>query len=180
VRSEDAKAYCHFETLFRSHPDSERKRVSEMVDLRIDKHAKSGYVLWMIYGDGTSDTISWRKCIHPYLSSVKAKLGNALRVAVDEQIQEYRESHKGESCRICGTKSNPTVDHVVPFQELRDRFLSKYPKHPERFGKNGMQQDCFLSEDREFEMAWVEYHRENATLQILCRACNIKQYHLLK
>lgn len=180
VRGRQAEAYAHFEALFRNHPESDKKRVNEMIDLSIEKHAKSGYVLRMLYGDGTSDTISWKKCIHPYLSSVKTKLGNALRVAVAGQIEEYRNKHKDEACQICGIRYNLTVDHVVPFYELRDKFLSNLSKYPEHFGKNSIQQDCFLSEDKEFEFAWAEYHKEKAILQMLCRSCNVKGYHFLK
>jgi hypothetical protein len=76
--------YEFFRNLFQCHPEAERKRVTEIRDISLQKFSKmtkrifkpSQLQFKLYYGDGTSDTISWVDCVerqcnsrHPILSS---------------------------------------------------------------------------------------------------------------
>ncbi len=40
---------------------------------------------------------------------------------------------------------------------------------------DGTHRQTFIDDDIEFKNKWVEYHRNNATLRILCQSCNLKR-----
>jgi hypothetical protein len=79
--------YEFFRDLFQYHPEAERKRVTEIRDISLQKFSKMAKRIFkpsqlqfkLYYGDGTSDTISWVDCVerqcssrHPTPSSMSA------------------------------------------------------------------------------------------------------------
>lgn len=79
--------YEFFRELFQHHPEAERKRVTEIRDISLQKFSKmtrrifkpSQLQFKLHYRDGTSDTISWVDCVerqcnsrHPIQSSTSA------------------------------------------------------------------------------------------------------------
>jgi len=69
LRVQRPESYAFFHELFQHHPEPEKKRVAEIKDISLEKFGKGpirdhqDLRFRLYYGDGTSDTISWRKCI---------------------------------------------------------------------------------------------------------------------
>jgi hypothetical protein len=69
--------YEFFRDLFQYHPEAERKRVTEIRDICLQKFSKmtkrifkpSQLQFKLYYGDGTSDTISWVDCVERQCNS---------------------------------------------------------------------------------------------------------------
>jgi hypothetical protein len=162
--------YAYFRALFQRHPEAERKRVCDIVDIFIEQvrgEARLGYVC----SDGTRDTISWNKCLSGKLPHTEAMLSRVLRQAVVDQTLAYKRTQP-PTCVLCGTTSNPSVDHYpTKFRDIRNAFLEGRSP-PTVFAKTTESIDCFRPEDAEFKSEWVRYHRERATYRILCCQCN--------
>jgi hypothetical protein len=69
LRDRRPESYEFFRELFQHHPESEKKRVTEIKDIALKKQGRGPLKNYqdlqfhMIYEDGTSDSISWRKCV---------------------------------------------------------------------------------------------------------------------
>ncbi len=69
--------YEFFRNLFQYHPEPERKRVTEIQDICLQKFSKMTKRIFkpdqlqfkLYYGDGTSNTISWVDCVERQCSS---------------------------------------------------------------------------------------------------------------
>ena len=107
-------------------------------------------------------------------------LNSALRNAVKEQIISFKNNQKLPlKCSQCGDTNNCEVDHVKPFHYIRSEFLKTANKDeiPLKF-KDDVDDTCmavFESSDNEFVNKWAEFHRDNASYQILCKTCNRKK-----
>jgi hypothetical protein len=174
LRSEHPNEYVFFYELFQKHPHAERKRVSEITDICIQKswgEFRLGYIL----RDGTKDTISWNKCLSGKQDSPDMLLSRALRTAIMYQMKIYRRSQIN-CCVLCSSDTQITVDHYpVKFRHIRDEFLQTHAP-PTIFTKNYRSQDCFREEDAEFEREWQEFHEQKASYRILCSTCNATEH----
>jgi hypothetical protein len=69
LRVQRPGSYEFFRELFQHHPEAEKKRVEEIKDISLKKHGKGPIKNYqdlqfhLHYEDGTSDSISWRKCV---------------------------------------------------------------------------------------------------------------------
>jgi hypothetical protein len=171
LKSYNLDEYNFFYKLFQRHPDKERKRTTEIVDIAIEPHTISRYVTIIILNDGTSDTISYVKCVKQKSQTFSEKIKSAYRVAVDDQIKSFKEQNHNP-CEFCGKKNHIEVDHIYHFAQLVYDFKKLYPNEPTSLNKNEAQQDCFKEEDSEYKNKWAEYHKKYATLRILCQSCN--------
>ena len=163
--------YDYFYALFQRHPEAERKRVAEIVDIYIEQvrgDARLGYIL----PDGTRDTISWNKCISGKLPPDGVVLTKAMREAIEQQLYHFKKSQP-QQCVLCESTLNITVDHYpTKFRDIRDSFLEgKTP--PSVFAKRDDSRECFRSEDLLFKEEWMKYHSDRATYRILCYKCNV-------
>jgi hypothetical protein len=166
--------YVFFYKLFQRHPEKERKRTTEIVDIAIEPHKKKGLVIRIVFNDGTSDTISYVACVKQKGSSFTKKLSQAYRAAISDQIESFiRENHG--PCEFCGSTKDRTVDHINHFAELVYEFKKMNLTEPTSLDKNDAQQHCFKEEDVDYKNKWAEYHKKHATLRILCNTCNIKR-----
>lgn len=162
--------YAFFYALFQRHPEAERKRVSEIVDIFIESvkgDARLGYVL----RDGTRDTISWNKCLSGKLPPTEAVLTRAMREAIAPQMLAYKRTQPNR-CVLCQSMLTLTVDHYpTKFRDIRDAFLVGRSL-PTVFAKTSESLDCFRSEDAQFKSDWIRHHLTYATYRILCYTCN--------
>jgi hypothetical protein len=166
--------YLFFYKLFQRHPEKERKRTTEIVDIAIEPHKKKGLVIRIVFNDGTSDTISYVSCVKQRVSRFSKKLREAYRAAISDQIESFIQENRGP-CELCGSTKDRTVDHITHFAELVHEFKKMNLTEPTSLGKNDAQQNCFKEEDVDYKNKWVEYHKKHATLRILCNTCNIKR-----
>jgi hypothetical protein len=184
LAKQNPMAFHYFKDLFLRHPEKERKGVLTLVDISIRRFPKtnprknplevSDYQFVVHQADGTEDTISWNTCAKGEVNPVGKKINWAMRLAIEGQIREFKATQKGKPCELCGSHEKPTADHIKKFKDLKDEFLAAHPDHPTEFAKNQFAQEIFRAEDAEFERQWLEFHRANATLRILCEACNRK------
>jgi hypothetical protein len=175
MRIQSPEAYEYFKELFKGHPDYPEK-TSKMTDLKIVINPLDrSYMLKIVNSDGTEDDISWNKCI--YGERKRSDIYMAMRVAVLDQINKFREAHAHvcELCHIRRCEKGFHVDHVNYFEYLQNTFMGHYETQPTEFDIHESGQKCFRKEDKEYEKAWQEYHRENAILRILCAPCNLSR-----
>jgi hypothetical protein len=176
----------YFDTLndfLSRHPEYEDKS-KNMQDFEIDQcplapKTRKAYRIFIKKTDGTSTDISWRCALTGCGKSDKAELFAALRVAVHEQVLEFR--MKSElKCNICNkTNTIMHVDHVKQFNEIAMNFLAlmkeKSIKIPCDFddATDGTYRRTFKECDSQFCKDWCDYHENEAEYRILCQKCNL-------
>jgi hypothetical protein len=175
------EAYTLFEFLLQRHPEGEKTGVSLITDISIRRFPKankrgplsvSDHQFFIIKSDGTENSISWNSCVKEKINPIKKRLNWAMRHTVEEEIKRFKRANQSEACRECGMYSNPTAHSVVRFKTLKYVFLKVCPLRPTEFDKNALGQEVLREDDIEFTQSWLEYHRENAILEILCKDCN--------
>ena len=101
-----------------------------------------------------------------------------MRSSVDEQIFQFRKKSNGK-CVLCNNTNKLHVDHIIHFDELIFKFInimkSKNIEIPNNFGEtdDNTHRKCFLEANYDFKNCWINYHYENASLQMLCQNCNL-------
>jgi hypothetical protein len=188
------------ESIKTSHPDKYRvlsfliskhpKRKAEgHVDLSIRLAYGGTNTLFFILPDGSSDSISWNKCITGKNETHAETLIEVMRNEIYFQTHDFKVaclSSGDVTCGMCGvictdeggTKSNTIhVDHhIVPFCDLVLVFLKQNSGSiPSVFDKRLNQYKCFRRLDGQFKMQWLEFHKMHAQFQILCCTCNCRQ-----
>jgi hypothetical protein len=173
-----AKHKNYFELLevLKRHPDFEEK-MDNLKTMRIQKESfNDGRQIVIVKNDNTEAVISFITAINGEGMSIHNMLRDAMRSSVHEQIQTFR-AKGGSFCAICNSTEKPEVDHLLRFTEMVVAFLSNRTDIPSKFDKlnEPMRRHCFLEEDCLFREDWVEYHRMNATMRMLCRRCNLQR-----
>ena len=162
------------------HPCYEIKS-SNMCNLKIQENQyKNGYETWIIKDGGEID-ISWKVAITGKHKPKKGELMSAMRVSVEDQTYNFRRNCDIYCCELCGSVKALQVDHNdeknSAFDELAYNFVKENNdiKIPDNFGElnDGTNRRCFLEKDYVFRDNWVEYHRQHASLRMLCHKCNI-------
>lgn len=119
--------------------------------------------------DGKSP-VDWslRNAVSGHFPNLWTQLTLAMRQAIRPQVVEYRNNHR--SCSRCYSFVNIEVDHVKPFKELMQRFLSTHPAPAAyHYTSSGW---VFRAENNDFERSWAEFHRAHAKLRLLCKECH--------
>ncbi len=177
MRVQSPEGYAYFKELLKGHPENPEK-TSKMTDLKIVRNKLGkGYTLVMVNKDGTEEDISWNKCI--YGREIKNVLMEAMRVGIEGQIKEFRETTE-KVCTICKRDirfEESHVDHENYFECIAKTFLKGEKEIPKTFVQNDKLQKRFLEEDKEFEERWAKYHKETAKLRLTCRPCNLHRPH---
>lgn len=93
----------------------------------------------------------------------------SMRVSIQPQIDQFKDTTKIE------------VDHhseLSPFAKLHFDFIDMTPATSiptTIFDDTLGHMKCFRRADKFFEDKWIQYHRENAKLRMLCMKCNRTQ-----
>jgi hypothetical protein len=128
--------------------------------------------------DGSTVDFSWVRCLSGTWMSHKDKLRQAMRVAIEPQIRAHIAKDHPESCPLCAKYiTHAHVDHIIPFEELAQKFLEDKTLVPTHFD------DCpdthrakFRESDLEwFTIPWIAFHAVNARLRTICATCNLKR-----
>jgi hypothetical protein len=125
--------------------------------------------------------VSWRKACHSTPTTIPdphKQLQHAMRSAIRRQIYQFKKQYfKPTTCTKCQQiSSRYEVDHVIPFSQLCDQFLNIQPHEslPSTFTWNRKTgQVIFCRKDKSFKLRWQRYHKKHASLQWLCKNCNI-------
>lgn len=106
----------------------------------------------------------------------KDNLTVAMRNSIFPQIAQFKNNSIME-CVLCNNTKNIHIDHHEPqFIDLKTEFLSiwKGPL-PNIFDEDVGHLNIFSKKDNKFEKSWIEFHRTNATLRVLCKKCNLSR-----
>lgn len=176
VKNDYPLYYNEFIELFYRHPNPEK--IINMTDIQIKPNPiYKNLELNIVYEDGKIDDISYNVCIS---GKQKNYLKIAMRVAIMPQILEHKNKSKKE-CEQCDSTTNLEVDHIVWFEKLYDDFMKiNKISIPLTFNNTLGHLKCFTKDDADFENSWILYHKQNATLRILCSECNKKRKNYKK
>ena len=181
IRETSPAEYEFFHELVKRHAAHEEKR-KDMVDIAIRQDVKSqkGLAIDIVNTDGSRTEISYKNCVTGKSEPQRSKFHSALRYAVEDQIMAFREQSKHVTiCELCDKSMDHDthVDHILHFEILADNFTAlqeitmpnEYDKEPQTYLTR------FKEEDQNIAQRFAEYHREHATLRIICGPCNRKR-----
>lgn len=170
VKNINIDAYNKLCELFKNHPEYPYK-IRDMVDLCIKKNKLNfkAFELNIIREDGSIEDISYRSCI--VKRPLDYNLKQAMRYSISPQILEFK-NKSNLICSFCNSTENLEIDHIKLFKELYDDFIKQNTNIPTIFDDNTYNGAMFKKEDVEFEEKWRNYHKDNATLRVLCKKCN--------
>lgn len=170
-----------------SNHETWKDRLDDIIAVRVTRSRANKALLLKLRTGRMWITTSWRKCIlrkrallrkRLLLTTEEKTLTAAMRNAVRYQIRLFRKQNFGSSCCVrCGSTTTLEVDHdVVPFKILQKQFLEQCSQPvPTEFGFRRSGRPYFLSKNRRFGDQWKRYHKKNASLQWLCKSCNLKK-----
>lgn len=184
IKNKYPQHYNYFTTfLFPRHP-AYPERFIDMVNAGIknnDVFTKYKEV-YLIKKNNEIDIISvMNKCVTGKNSD---NLTKAMRYSIVDQIVGYRNMQDKRVCVKCGSTDDIQVDHhKLLFIELKNNFINQYVNNvssesltlPIEFDSNDFNGKVFKSSDKNFEDKWNEYHKNNATLRLLCQKCNLSR-----
>lgn len=179
--AEGDEHFNYFVDLINNHPNKEDKIGDGIKGFKIDKHPTyNNFQMYIVRKNNELISFSVIACCNFYpkykKSDCEYKLTDAMREAVDEQILEFRYNNI-RKCSICQTSSDFEIyhiDHKSPsFQQLCKNFISENSNFPISFDKNKNFRNVFSSIDTPYKNNWFEYHKKNASLQVLCQKCNL-------
>jgi hypothetical protein len=164
-----------FMYLFSRHSEYPEK-CNGLVDVKIQYNPtfKNQLEVIIIKENGEEDDISvFDNCIR---GKPKDNLSIAMRNAILSQTLEFRRNSE-LVCNIekCKSTKKLVVDHYEPqFIELLSTFKKDVWKGPLpcSFNENRSHSKVFKETDSAFEEEWYNYHKQHATLRILCEKCN--------
>jgi len=108
--------------------------------------------------NGTIKVFSWIKCIRNCGETDHHKLRNIMRSAIVSDILNFKQNAIG--CSYCSNIEYLQADHIEPFRDIADKYILIYGK--------------IVNED--WIINWTKFHKQNASLQILCASCNYKKH----
>jgi len=162
--------------LFPRHPEYPHK-FHKMLNLgiRYNKVFKKQKEVYIINKDNTTDSVSvMKKCISGKKSD---NLTIAMRNSITPQIIVYKNQFEKLQCTLCENSDNIQVDHHKPqFIELKNTFLDQYcGEIPTSFDDNNFNSKIFSQSENDdnFKNSWINFHKNNAILRLLCRTCNL-------
>jgi len=170
--------FLDFCEVFKRHSDYPVKFIG-FVDIKIDYNPVfiNQLEVSIIKENGSIDDVSvMNNCI---TGKPKDNLKVAMRVSIQPQIDEYKHNNCIKVCEICGDRDRIEIDHhseISPFAKLYNDFLKiNTCTLPASFDDTNSHMKCFKDLDYNFEKTWMQYHKENAILRMLCRRCNGSQ-----
>ena len=178
VKTKYPSEFLDFCEVFKRHSDYPGKFIG-FVDIKIDYNPIfiNQLEVSIIKEDRTIDDVSvMNNCI---TGKPNDNLKIAMRVSIQPQIDEYKNNNYIKVCELCGEHDRIEIDHhseKMPFAKLYIDFMeiNKLPI-PTSFNDTKSHMKCFKQEDNCFLENWIQYHKDNAILRMLCRACNGSQ-----
>lgn len=165
VKSPDE--YQFFYDLLKTHPNANTKLDNmKTIGIRTNPTFKQ-LELFILYNDGTRDSISYNKC----LGVKRNHLLQAARQAIVNQILLAKDN-LGDECEICKSQVKLQVDHVIKFECIFDEFKKSMHYIPTEFKSLDDGRHEFI--DEEYKITWCSYHEDRAKYRLLCQKCNNK------
>jgi hypothetical protein len=178
VKLKHPEYFLDFCEVFKRHSDYPQKFIG-FVDIKIGFNPEfvNQLVVYIIKNDQCIDNVSvLNNCI---TGKPKDNLKIAMRVAIQPQIDEYKNNNYIHVCELCNEHERIVIDHhseKSPFIKLYNDFMNiNYLTVPNTFDDTKSHMKCFKEIDDRFKEDWINYHKENAILRMLCRTCNGSQ-----
>lgn len=115
---------------------------------------------------------SWNRAITGI--ALQQYVVEAFRAEVANQLREYGRIAPN-TCAECGSTEHLSVDHKdTPFSKILEAF-TKYCPNLSKALNNKADGSGWFIEDEELACSWLDFHKAQATYQILCRSCNSKK-----
>lgn len=135
--------------------------------------------LWIVRTDNSEVDISWVTALKPDgRPSVKEDISNAARYEISDQIHSYHDRGECNLCDICGKimiRGNKLhVDHIIPFEKIFLDFLESSKITYSNISVKDIGVETEFN-DRDFAHNWKEFHKNNATLRIVHKECNLRR-----
>lgn len=160
--------------LLKRHPNAEEK-MGYPIDAFFVTKATSKYdasATYILNSQGKLD-FSWRSCISGKGKSVDANLKSAMRVSIISQIEEFKQSKPNKCERCIVGEMELEVDHYPDFSDLVKEFLKGRRDIPKQFDDHPrLHKATFKKSDLKFEAEWWVFHKNNASLMLLCECCH--------
>ena len=181
--------FNYFKELLENYPEKYEKdkikkdKIKNMINLKIDKNNKYKTLTLFYTNDNENyDDVSYNKCIRNKkgLKEIKIDfLNKALRDIIEPQILDFKKKcnydFECEFCKVRGSDSNEFhVDHITHFSILKNSFFKIYNLKPENITYDRVELYVILH-DKQIEINWFNYHKDNCKLRILCKKCNEKR-----
>jgi hypothetical protein len=135
--------------------------------------------IWIIRNDDTEEDISWVTALKPDgRPSIKEDISNAARYEISSQIHDYHDNGDCSICELCKNDMSRYnilhVDHIKKFEDLFLDFLTI---------KNITYSDIQIKDlgvksefkDRDLAKEWFDFHKQNATLRLVHKKCNLER-----
>lgn len=178
VKTKYPQEYMDFCQVFTRHSEYPDKFFG-FVDVKINFNPvfNNQLVVYIIKNNGDIDDVSvLNNCI---TGKSRNNLKIAMRVSIQPQIDEYKNNNRIKVCELCGEHNRIEIDHhseKMPFEKLYIDFMEINKLHiPTSFNDTKSHMKCFKEEDYCFEEKWIQYHKDNAILRMLCKTCNTSQ-----
>jgi len=167
--------------VLRHHHQFDQKMGGEinMKQLEIRINQDDGYAptrgIWIVKKDNTSVGISWPTALEPGGGSSKKKdVCQAARYEISDQILDFR-VQPSFLCELCNESITAGidvvhVDHIKPFDELFKLFMKTLS-----ITYDDIDTENRLFIDRKLASQWSYFHKEQATLRIVHKTCNLKR-----
>jgi hypothetical protein len=180
VKSTDSNVYSFLLQLCERHPNKDQK-LEGMIDFVIQPNPINKKHLALFIKKSNNDIldISWITCVKGKPNTHKAELRKAMRYAIEYQVQEYRSSVTNKRfCQNCLTSKKCEYHihhHINEFEDIVKGFLTiTKAVTPTQFDEDKTTyQRVFHEDDFGFEKDWQLYHKQHATLQFVCKTCNL-------
>lgn len=133
--------------------------------------------IWIIRDDGTEVDISWVTALMPGgRPSIEQDIRNAARYEVSEQIHEFHDTGECSTCELCHTSmtrhNGLHVDHIKPFKDLFSEFIENRGITYSEIQTEDLGVESQFK-DRPLAREWYIFHKENATLRLVHKQCNL-------
>lgn len=177
VRQQNESTFEELMLLLNNHP-SYASKVYGTVDIKIRRNRLNPVYFELNVIKMTKDSqvvcdsVSYNACLQP-VQDKHAALKKSMRNQVAPQLIAFKK-RMPHVCVLCSSEDRIEVDHHRPkFRDLYHAFI-KGLTLPSTFDRNTFNSVCFQVQDREFAERWTDYHKKNAVLRLLCRACNLR------
>ena len=183
--NKDHIQYNFFNNLIENHPDYYERDFDSIDYFYIDINPLSKRFMVNIKRlDGSSSDFSWIYCCNFKKRDANYYLIREMRKVITPDTANFKKKQNKLICNFCGNDyemyENFHIHHHNPsFKNLKDKFLEiTDKKRPTEFNNvktYDKNVDAFKYEDEEFKNEWIEYHKKNCNLQVLCKSCNLKK-----
>jgi len=165
--------------LIKLHPEYKEKVGDGIEYFHVKNHPLYNWLFLLHIKQKNKDELvvfSWKECLKKKKTTNIKNFKKALRTTIEPQRIEFKNSCNDLKCEMCSSRKMPQVDHIIHFEKILEDFLKiNKEKIPISFNQNKNLQLEFKNQDNVLKNNWFAFHKEKATLRILCKTCNLER-----